>query len=165
MKTQYLIILLLFSLSACGFHLRGSGQNTTIKAITVYVTNQNANLIAREVKQQLTGGGAKAVVSAEGAKYMVKLENEYFDQTVLSVSPDTGKVEEYQISMSVNLTVIDATGKERIIGEEIRLIREYTFDEDAVLGKYEEEQVLRDELVAQAASEIIRRLNAEEETR
>ena len=95
----------------------------------------------------------------------LRLEKEFFNRSVLSVSADTGKVEEYQLTLTVSLTLIDSKGKELIPGDEIRLVRDYTFDEDAVLGKFEEEKVLRDELVSQAASEIIRRLNAEARSR
>ena len=162
MKTHYLIIVLLFTMSACGFHLRGSQQKTaTVEVSRVYVSNIGAPLVAREVKAQLAGAGARAVARAEKAKYVLKLEQEVFEQTVLSVSADTGKVEEYQIALDLYLTLIDSKGKELILGERLQLTRDYTFDENAVLGKFEEEKVLRNELVSEASSEIIRRLSAE----
>ena len=165
MKTHYLIIVLFFTLSACGFHLRGSQQKTSVEISNVFVSNIGGESIAREVKLQLAGAGARAVASADKAKFVLRLEKEFFNRSVLSVSADTGKVEEYQLTLAVSLTLIDSKGKELISGDEIRLVRDYTFDEDAVLGKFEEEKVLRDELVSQAASEIIRRLNAEARSR
>ena len=161
MKTHYLIIVLFFTLSACGFHLRGSQQKTSVEISNVFVSNIGGESIAKEVKLQLAGAGARAVASADKAKFVLRLEKEFFNRSVLSVSADTGKVEEYQLTLAVSLTLIDSKGKELISGDEIRLVRDYTFDEDAVLGKFEEEKVLRDELVSEAASEIIRRLNAE----
>ena len=165
MKTHFLIIVLFFTLSACGFHLRGSQQKTSVEISNVFVSNIGGESIAKEVKLQLAGAGARAVASVDEAKFVLRLEKEFFNRSVLSVSADTGKVEEYQLTLTVSLTLIDSKGKELIPGDEIRLVRDYTFDEDAVLGKFEEEKVLRDELVSQAASEIIRRLNAEAEPR
>ena len=124
MKIQYLIIFLLFSLSACGFHLRGSEQKTKAQVTQVYVSNVDASQTARAVKAQLASGGKKAAGSAAKAKFILKLENERFNQRVLSVSPDTGKVEEYEVTLSVYMTLIDSKGKERILGEEIRLVRD-----------------------------------------
>jgi outer membrane lipopolysaccharide assembly protein LptE/RlpB len=58
------------------------------------------------------------------------------------------------------MTVLDSGCKELILGEQIRVVRDYTFDENAVLGKFAEEQVLREELTNQAATEVLLRLNA-----
>jgi outer membrane lipopolysaccharide assembly protein LptE/RlpB len=58
------------------------------------------------------------------------------------------------------MTIINSKGVELLLDEEIRLVRDYTFDEDAVLGKFAEEDVLRKELSREAAEEISRRLNA-----
>ncbi len=165
MKTHYLIIVLFFTLSACGFHLRGSQQKTSVEISNVFVSNIGGESIAKEVKLQLAGAGARAVASADKAKLVLRLEKEIFNRSVLSVSADTGKVEEYLLTLTVSMTLIDSKGKELIPGDEIRLARDYTFDEDAVLGKFEEEKVLRDELVSEAASEIIRRVDAEARSR
>ena len=160
MKTQTLLIFLLFSLAACGFHLRGSQQTTAVEVAKVYVSSLGANKVAREVKLQLQGAGASAVASVGEAEYTLRLERENFDQTVLSVSATTGKVEEYQITLTVTMSVVDASGKELLVGEGIRLARDFTFDEDVVLGKAAEEDVLRGDLIRQIAAQILRRLNA-----
>ncbi len=159
MKSQYLLIVLLLTLSACGFQLRGTQQKTTMEMMKVYVATTTAQEVGTIVRAQLAGAGARAVASAVTAKYTLKLENENFTRTVLSVSAATGKVSEYQLALTVYMSVTDATGKELVTAEPIHLIRDYTFDEDAVLGKFEEEDVLRDELANQAAAQILRRLN------
>jgi LPS-assembly lipoprotein len=160
MKTQYLLVILLFTLSACGFHLRGSQQRAAAIVVSkVYVVNAGASTVTPIVKSQLAGAGATAVESIAKAEYTLTLEREYFEQTVLSVSATTGKVEEYQITLTLYMSVVDAKGVELLAGEPIRSVRDYTFDEDAVLGKFAEEQVLREELSRQAAAEILRRFN------
>jgi LPS-assembly lipoprotein len=160
MKTQYLLILLLFTLSACGFHLRGSQQNAAaVVTAKVYVANVGANTVSPIVKQQLASAGARAVSTATDAEYTLRLERERFEQTVLSVSATTGKVEQYQVALTLGLSIIDAKGTELLLGEPIRSVADYTFDENAVLGKFSEEQVIREELSRQAAAEILRRFS------
>ena len=161
MKTQYLFILLLLTLSACGFQLRGTQQkgSSGVNVAKVYVSNTGAGSIAVQVKAQLRASGSTLVSSMSGAKYILNLRSEAYEQNVLSVSAQTGKVEQYQLALSIYLSVLDSSGKELILGEQIRVVRDYTFDEDAVLGKFAEEQVLREELTVQAAAEVLRRLN------
>ena len=160
MKTQYLLVILLFTLTACGFHLRGSQQNAAVVVAKVYVSTEAANTVAKEVKLQMVGAGAAAVKDTAQAEFTLKLEKEYFEQTVLSVSAQTGKVEEYKITLTVYMSVIDANGTELLVAEQVRSARDYTFDENAVLGKFAEEKVIRDELTRQVASQILRRLDS-----
>lgn len=160
MKNRYLLVILLFSLTACGFHLRGAQQNTAMPAARVYVSMAAANTVAKEVKLQLVGAGVAAVTSVADAEFTLKLENEYFNQTVLSVSAQTGKVEEYKITLTVDMSVIDANGTELLVAEQVQSARDFTFDENAVLGKVAEEKVLRDDLARQVAAQIMRRLNS-----
>ena len=159
MKTRLVLIFLVLSLSACGFHLRGSQQKSRVEVAKVYVVNAGATNVTREVKSLLASAGAKAVSSIAKAKYVLRLERETYDQTVLSVSADTGKVEQYQITITLLMTLQDSAGKDLASGEEIRLAMDYTFDEDAVLGKIEEESVIQNELAKEAAGQVIRRLN------
>ena len=39
-------------------------------------------------------------------------------------------------------------------------LRDFTFDEDAVLGKFSEEELLHKELIRTAANQVLRRLQA-----
>lgn len=160
MKPQYLLIILLFTLSACGFQLRGSQQNASVPVAKVYVFAAGANTVAKEVNLQLIGAGSAAVASVADAEFTLKLEKEYFDRTVLSVSAQTGKVEEYKITLTVYMSVLDANGTELLVAEQVREARDFTFDENAVLGKFTEEKVLRDDLTRQVAAQIMRRLSS-----
>ncbi len=53
------------------------------------------------------------------------------------------------------------TGEEPLVaGEAITAQRDYTFDEDAILGKFSEEDILEEDLMEQAANQIVRRMAA-----
>ncbi|MGH2821649.1 MAG: LPS assembly lipoprotein LptE, partial [Thermoleophilaceae bacterium] len=73
---------------------------------------------------------------------VVELRNERFDERVLSVDPRTGKAREYQIAYRVDLAVRHSDRRPLIKNQTIDLLRDFTFDETAALGKFEEQQVL-----------------------
>jgi LPS-assembly lipoprotein len=79
---------------------------------------------------------------------------------VLSVDPDTGKVREYELIVETSVLVVSAGGKVLLEDDDISLQRDYTFDETAALGKYEQEGTLYREIRKDLAAAIVRRLQA-----
>ena len=160
MRIRYLFLLSIMALSACGFHLRGSQVATTVDLSNVYVRSIAAGKLIAEVNIQLQAAGASTVKTSAKAQYILTIENESIGRSVLSISAETGKVEEYQLTLSASMSVSQASDAAVLVDESINVVRDYTFDEDAVLGKSAEEAVLREDLVRQAAAQIIRYLNA-----
>lgn len=159
LTTSSLLICLLILLQACGFHLRGSQTTNNVDASDyVYVHTLNAGRVYQALQQQL-GSSLKTTRSA--ADYEILVSNESIRQNVLSVSAATGKVEEFNINYACFLTIREVGGeKELVSNQRISLSKDYTFDEDAVLSKFEEQQLIENELIAEAAQAIVRRLNA-----
>ncbi len=153
-----LICLLLFT-TACGFHLRGS-QLAEFDINNIYVNPSNAPKLAKEVKSQLVGAGVTLANSNQGATYIVTLKEERFDKSILSVSADTGKVEEYEILYSAKMDAVHADGRSIIANDRISIARDFTFDENAVLSKFSEESILQEDLIRRSASQVLRRLQA-----
>lgn len=154
-----LILTILVSISACGFQLRGSNLEA-LKDSSVSIQAGGGNDLALELKRQLVFAGVNVTEAAADADYVIQLDGENFERDVLSVSSDTGKVEEYELKMNSRLTVTDADKKRLINDETISARRDYIFDQDSVLGKFDEEQKIRDEMRQQMAASIIRRLRA-----
>jgi LPS-assembly lipoprotein len=159
MKTRLLLICMLMLTSACGFHLRGSQLNN-FDVANIYINPASAPKLAKEVKSQLSGAGVSVASSVENASYIVTLKEEHFDKAVLSVSASTGKVEEYQIVYKAKMDAADTSGRSIVENDRIRSARDLTFDENAVLGKFSEEELLHEDLVRRAASQVLRRLQA-----
>lgn len=159
MKTRLLLICLMILTSACGFHLRGS-QLTDFDVANIYINPSSAPTLAREVKSQLEGAGITLSSSIKSASYVVTLKGENFKKSVLSVSARTGKVEEYQIVFKAKMDAAHADGRNIVKNDKVRSSRDFTFDENAVLGKFSEEEVIHEDLVRRAASQVLRRLQA-----
>lgn len=153
------LISILLCLHACGFQLRGTNLET-LQDSSVYVSSNGANQLAAQVRVQLQNADITPVGSASDAVYIIDLSNEFFDRKVLSVSPQTGKVEEYELSYSAKMTIRKSNGEVLVNAEPITAERDYTFDEGSVLGTFTQESVLQTDIAKQAAATVLRRLQA-----
>lgn len=161
MQPRFALLLLGILLSSCGFHLRGSGATSAeIQADRIYVGQSGAQNVASEVRSLLQLTGVKVTKTPEEAEYAIRLAGENIRRDVLSVSPQTGKVEEYQLTLSVLLSLTETGGEKLLSGDQVSLVRDFTFDQDAVLGKFSEEELLREELTREAAEQVLRRVSA-----
>jgi LPS-assembly lipoprotein len=157
MKVRLLLIYFLLLTTACGFHLRGS-QTTKINVDNIFIIGGSA--LAEEVKSQFLNAGTSFAASSQDASYVITLKESRFEKSVLSVSPTTGKVEEYQVAFQAKMDAIRADGTYIIENEKIMVIRDFAFDENAVLGEFSEESIIQEDLVRHAANQVLRRLQA-----
>ena len=159
MKVRLLLIYFLLLTTACGFHLRGS-QTTKINVDNIFINSSSAPALANEVKSQFNNAGAALATSSQNAAFIATLKESRFEKSVLSVSPTTGKVEEYQVAFQAKMDAIRADGTYIIENEKIMVIRDFAFDENAVLGEFSEESIIQEDLVRHAANQVLRRLQA-----
>lgn len=160
MKALSVLILSLLLVSACGFHLRGSQPGTTTTVSRVFLSDSTAPAIGTEIRSQMESAGTVFSGPGVDTDYTLYLGDQSARRTILSVSATTGKVEEYQLTISVRMTVTDAAKKELLSNQLISVRRDYTFDDNAVLGSVTQERVIEAELMREAASQVIRRFNA-----
>lgn len=153
------LLLALLCVSACGFHLRGTVP-ADLQFSRVYVRAHGARRVAAELARQLSYNRVVAAPDAASADVVVELRNERFDERVLSVDPRTGKAREYQIAFRVDLAVRHTDRRPLIKNQTLDLLRDFTFDETAALGKFEEQRVLREEMIQDAAETVLRRLES-----
>lgn len=160
MNAHHLLLITTLILSACGFQLRGTGGITAAGVGSILIVAPANSAIAAEVRSQLQMTEAKLVQTTEQAELILSLDGEHFERTILSVSPDSGKVEEYLLTLGINLSLADRTSHPLLAGEHLTASRDYPFDENAVLGMFSLETRIREDLSRQIAAGIIRRLNA-----
>ena len=153
------LLLVVILVQGCGYHLRGQAPRAEAQGSYSVHVNAAAGALADTVKSRLAVAGAGVTDGIEDADYVLTLAGEEFKRQVASVSPSTGKVEEYLIVFSVRVSISTADGEDLVLGQVIRVSGDYAVDEDAALGKLSEEETIREELVEQAALQIIRRLD------
>lgn len=145
---------------ACGFHLRGSEQAGGVAIPPTYVQGGDPRGIRAEL--QGAGSGQFTQRSAD-ATYLLTILGENFDRRVLSVGR-TGKAREYTLHYTVSFAMSDKAGKEVIPPQTVHLRREYRFDVNQVLGNENEEAVLREAMLRDAAQQVLRRIRAQSKT-
>jgi len=154
-----ILVILLIELSACGFQLRGANLQALQNA-NVYVQSSGANVLAAEVKRQLLDADVSPISSASDADYIVALSNESFSTKVLSVSPTTGKAEEYEVTFTAMLKITRPDESSTTSAKPVSASRDYTFDEGSVLGTFAQVPVLKVDIAKQVAATVLRRLRA-----
>lgn len=160
MKTSPIFLLLLASslfLAACGFHMRGN-DSVGLAADSIFLDTSGGGHTGRNVEQQLKLTDIELTESAKTADYIVRINNERFEREVLSVSPRTGKVEEYELFIKVLLSVATGEGEPLIQNELLSTSRDYVFDENAVISSGDEEQLIREELTRLIAGQALLRV-------
>ena len=150
-------MILILSLTGCGYHLRGTGAGK-LSLNNVYLDVQNTQFVVVELREQLTLRDINISNSTEGVDRIVKLSDELYTQRVLSVDEGTGKVTEYELEYHVRLEILTAEGKSLAEPQNISLIRDITFDPNAAVGKFDEETLVREDMIKSAANSILLRL-------
>lgn len=150
---------LVLLLAGCGFHLRGSGADDIALSDMPLMYLQSGNPqsgMLEELQRRGRLHGANFTLESSAAELALNITAESFDRRVLSVG-STGKVREYELHYAVTYHVLDKEGVEKLANR-ISLVRDYRFDENQVLGKEAEEKQLRQNMVRDAAQQIMRQL-------
>jgi LPS-assembly lipoprotein len=162
MRTFLILLVTVGILSACGFHLRGTGKfdmSPTLSVLQVRVegSRQENNPLLVEMKNVLRTQTNVQIVESGDAPRLV-LYGEVSDSQVLSVTA-IGKVDEYLLKYEVSFRLVDKSDKMLSPPQTIRLQRDHPFDRLNVLAKEREEQELRRIMQRDAVQQILRRLS------
>ncbi|HHB92824.1 MAG TPA: hypothetical protein ENK59_06415 [Thioploca sp.] len=157
MNKKYLILILLLFINSCGFHLRGTAD---FNMSFIYIKSDSANKIAAEVQRLLIEQGIQVVSNPNAAQAIVYLTNETIDHRVLTVSSISGKQEEFELNYRVAMEVRKPNDDVLLEKQQISLLRDYMFDEQAVLAMSSEDEMLREEMFRDLVAQIMRRLQS-----
>lgn len=152
-KNSFLLLSLLF-VSACGYHLRGSiDLPEGLKSIFL---QSASGQLHKTAKRTLKSSGGQLVDNAKEAGIVVKIVREKMRRRVLSLS-STGRANEYELTFSLDFELLDAEGNSLAETQKVEISRDYFNDQEEILGKNNEEQVIREEMFRQAVQAIINR--------
>lgn len=149
------VLVLAVLLTACGFELRGS-KVLPEGLERLYLT---APVDLREqVSVYLEGTETRLVEDRGSADVLLTLSNTRFERRVLSVDPNTGKENEFQLAYSLDMSARRADGTRLVESQTITLLRDYVFDPATLLGSGREEATMRAEMKRDAVQQVLRRL-------
>lgn len=157
MKRALPVLACAMILTACGFHLQGSGTLPAQMQSTWIQWPANASPeLQRSLPRSLRSGGVSVVTRPEDASAILQIIENDYGERILSVSA-TNIPEELEVYHSVTFEL--RAGEEVLFSRETILVtRDYIFDETAVLAKRREGELIADALVRDVVQQMRRRL-------
>lgn len=156
-QINFLWLLLLcvsMTLTACGFHLRGI-SNVNFKTVSV----QGAELsLKRQLLRNITANGLELVDDVKQADVVLDLMNESNRKRIQSLA-GTGVVREFELYYQVNFRIRPGNQAQWGKTQTLQLRRDYSYNDEIILGKADEEARLNDDMRNDAIREIMRRLS------
>ena len=124
------MLLLALTLSACGFHLRGSGGQYNLPFNSVYLGFAENSPLGNELKRNVRAIGSTQVLpDATGAEAVLDVLSETRGKSILSLN-NQGRVREYLLTYTLVFRVRDSQGAQLLAkeGEETLLNRDMQTD-------------------------------------
>ncbi len=151
----FLVIIML--ITGCGFHLRGAIELPALYD-RVHLVDKGYSDIGKPLSKALERVGSKMVSSPAAASSVITLLSRGAQRRALNVGAK--QIREYELQLNVSFVVQDYQGIQLAEQQNVSVIRTYRNDPDDVLGKDNEEQVIRGEMNQAAVTQILRRLKA-----
>ncbi|CAK0772737.1 LPS-assembly lipoprotein [Gammaproteobacteria bacterium] len=146
-------LLIAVMMASCGFHLRGIGPEGLPP---IYIDGGNSRTgIRLELEHILRGSGGQLVAVRDQARVILRLTQEDYQRWPLSISRQLS-VQEYELIYTVAFQITDIAGKALSSLQTLSFTRDYSFsDTTQVLGKGNEEALLRQEMIYDASRQIL----------
>lgn len=156
MRRLLLLPLACLALAACGFQLQGvSSYPPELQAVYLEVPDPNSDL-AVQLRRALEAGGVTLVQDITAGTATLRLADERYGRRVKSVSAQN-RPTEYEVFYEAEYLVEGAEGL-LLPAQRVARTRVFPYSERDILGKQQEEQLLREALARDIAGLITRQL-------
>jgi len=156
---KLLAIVSLFSLilTGCGFHLRG---DIVLPALyeRVQVVDRGNSDVGRALSSALQNVGSKIVSSAQEATAVVTVLSRGTQRRALNIA--SKQIREYELQLDITFVVQKSDGSQLAQPQTVSVVRNFQNDPNDVLGKDNEEQIIRKEMLQPAIIQLLRRMKA-----
>jgi LPS-assembly lipoprotein len=151
-------LLLLSSLAACGFQMRGTRADSKLSFQSLYLDASARTPLERELRAALkTQDGLTLTTDPKSADVSLFISSAIEEKKVLTLNAQ-GQVREFSLLYRLNFNAKDSAGKVLIPSTELALQSSMAFSESQALAKETEERMIFADLRGDAVSQIIRRL-------
>ena len=152
------IIYLLIILSSCGIQLRQSAIDIDKLENSFIETNDSRSIFYRKLRAELNSNNIELATSKSIAKNTITIHRDETGRRVLSVSA-RNVATEYEVFYRLSYSFINEERNSN--AEELELTRSYTFNENLVLGKSQEEEVLIEALASDLVRLMLRQISSQ----
>jgi len=146
-------MLLMTSLVACGFHLRGAAD---VAFSSIFIQG-NTLVINKKLVKSLNTNGVKVLPSAEGAEMLLEMVGEESEKRILSLA-GTGTVNEFELYYRVHYRTKRAGAELWSPTQTVEARRDFTYSDANLLAKQGEEKRLNESMQQDVLSNLMRRL-------
>ena len=145
-------------IAGCGFSLQGATSTPAAMQRTYIETTDRFSQFYRELRRELQAAGVEVVDTPVKATATLSILYDFTDQRVLSVSARNVPTE-FEVFYTVRYAV--SSGAENLLEpQDLTLTRDYTYDATLVLGKAQEEQLMRDAIVDDLVRIVLKQISA-----
>lgn len=152
----FAVLALALALTSCGFQLKKELSLPPSLAKLEVLSSDPYSSVQQGLERALRRAGA-VVPGGEGSGRL-ELRNLSLTSRPLSLAT-TGRVQEYTLEYSADLTLTDSAGKVVLPLEPIVLERSYSFDSANPSGSPAEEELIRQELDQAMVDAVLRRVD------
>ena len=143
-------------LAACGYHLAGSRPLPAVLARPYLAEKDPYTDFAREFESRLKSAGAHIALDRADSTATIELTRDTFEQRTLAVSTRNIPTD-YELIYTVTF-VVHGVDKELLEPQTVTLSRDYSFEENELLAKQHEADILRVQMARDLVSIVMRRL-------
>jgi LPS-assembly lipoprotein len=151
-------LLAVLALSACGFRLAGSDPLPGILARPYLSLKDPYTDFSREFERQLKSAGATLQSVRANSTATIDVTRDSVEQRTLSVTAENIPTE-YEITYTVTFAV-RGTDKELLVPQTISLSKDFSFEENVLLAKEHEADILRQQMARDLVAIAMRRLTS-----
>lgn len=156
---RVILLVLLLTLSACGFHLRGHNlQGASFPFGSLYLKSTAPTPFIADLQNSIELYKIKMTPTAAEADLTLDIVSESSGKQILALS-GAGQVREFQLTYRVSLRAYDKQLNEWLPADEISLQRSLTYDDAQILAKEQEEALLYRDMRSDAVQQVMRRLS------
>ncbi len=152
-----LVVLLLTMLPGCSFHLRGVAKlPSSINPLYIQGVGEYDPL-RKDFQQIFDGADIKVTTDQSKANAVLNITKQNQNRRVLSVD-SRGKVVEYEIHQALEFELLDASGVQLMENQSVGTQRTYENTQTGILGKNQEEGLLRRDLRLDLIRRVVNRM-------
>lgn len=154
----YIPLMLALLLSACGFHLRGMIDVPKWLNNIALISKANDSELVTLLKLRLESYKIAVNPSPEQANYWLIIDYVEFSQHVVGIGASTNP-RQYQMILKIGFKLQDRSGLEIKPNQMVQVTRQFTSNNDRILGSNDEQSILISEMRQEAVNQIITRLS------
>jgi LPS-assembly lipoprotein len=157
MRAALAALALILALGGCGFRLAGSERLPAVLAKPYLSVKDPYTDFAREFERQLKSSGALLQVGRQDATATIEVTKDQVEQRTLAVSARNIPTD-YELRYTVTFEV-KGPDAQILAPQTITLSRDYSFEEDVLLAKEHEADILREHMARDLVTMAMRVLS------